>query len=103
MGLGAGTNNYAELMSLKLLLLFAKEKNVNSIQVFGDSQMVVKWVWNLHQCHNIIFLPILEEVQRLVASFDSFDIHHVFQGKEYDGRSIIKGRASSGSRSMDDI
>jgi hypothetical protein len=28
MGLGPGTNNFAELMSLKLLLLFALEKNV---------------------------------------------------------------------------
>jgi ribonuclease HI len=77
MGFGAGTNNFAELMSLKLLLLFAKEKNVNSIQVFGDSQMVVKWVRNLQQCHNILLLPILEEDQRLVATFDTFDIHRV--------------------------
>jgi len=31
MGLGPQSNNYYELMSLKLLLLFAKEKNVSSI------------------------------------------------------------------------
>jgi ribonuclease HI len=47
MGLGPGTNNYAELLSLKLLLLFAKVKNVNSIHIFGDSQIVVKWVQKL--------------------------------------------------------
>jgi ribonuclease HI len=66
-------------MSLKLLLLFAIEKNVNSIQVFGDSQMVVKWIWNINQCHNILLIPLLEEVQRLMASFDYFDIQHVYR------------------------
>jgi len=44
MGLGPGKNNFAELMSLKLFLIFSKEKNVNSIQIFGDSQFFVKWV-----------------------------------------------------------
>jgi len=76
MGLGVGTNNFAKLMSLKLLLLFTKEKNVNSIHVFGDSQMVIKWVQNLQQCHNILLQPILEEVHKVVATFD---IHHVYR------------------------
>jgi ribonuclease HI len=44
MGLGPGTTNYVELMSLKLLLIFAKEKNVNSLHIFGDSLNVIKWV-----------------------------------------------------------
>jgi ribonuclease HI len=79
MGLGSGINNFAELISLKLLLLFCKEKNVTSLQVFGDSQVVVKWVQNQLQCHDILLLPILEEVQRLVVSFDIFEIHHVFR------------------------
>jgi len=78
MGLGSSTNNFAELMSLKLLL-FTKEKNVTSLQVFGDSQVVVKWVQNQQQCQNILLLHILEEVQRLVVSFDVFEIHHVFK------------------------
>jgi ribonuclease HI len=83
MGLGSGTNNFAELMSLKLLL-FSKEKNVTSLQVFGDSQVVVKWVQNQQQCHNILLLPILEEVQRLVVSFDIFEIHHVFRERNME-------------------
>jgi len=34
-GLGAGTNNYVELMALKLLLMFVIKKGVMSLQVFG--------------------------------------------------------------------
>jgi ribonuclease HI len=41
MGFGSRSINYAKLKSLKLLLHFAKEKNINSIHFFGDSQLVV--------------------------------------------------------------
>jgi hypothetical protein len=34
-GLGADTNNYSELLALKLLLLFAREKGCRALQVFG--------------------------------------------------------------------
>jgi ribonuclease HI len=90
MGLGPSTNNYAELMSLKLLLLFAKEKNVNSLHIFGDSLNVINWVWKSQQCHNIHLLPILEEVQRLVASFDTLVVHHVFRERNMVANQLSK-------------
>jgi hypothetical protein len=40
-GLGAGTNNYAKLMSLKLLLAFTLEHNCKRITVYGDSKNVI--------------------------------------------------------------
>ena len=36
-GLGLGTNNYAELCALKLLLRLTRKHNLHKIQVFGDS------------------------------------------------------------------
>ena len=36
-GLGAGTNNIAELYALKLLLTLARMKDYAKIQIFGDS------------------------------------------------------------------
>ena len=41
MVLGEGSNNYAELFSLKLLLIFASEKGCRSLNVFGDSMNVI--------------------------------------------------------------
>ena len=35
--LGLGTNNYAELCALKLLLILARRNSLEKIQVFGDS------------------------------------------------------------------
>ena len=40
-GLGEGRNNRAELLSLKLLLIFAAEKGCNNLKVFVDSLNVI--------------------------------------------------------------
>ena len=48
-GLGHGTNNYAELLGLKLLLKLALENNITNLQVFGDSQLVINWVNGLYR------------------------------------------------------
>ena len=42
-GLGTGTNNFAEICALKLLLTLAREKHIVKIQLFGDSQLVINW------------------------------------------------------------
>jgi ribonuclease HI len=62
MGVGPDTDNFAEVMSLKFLLLFFKEKNVTSIHIFGDSETIVKWVKKSQHCHNIHLIMIHEEV-----------------------------------------
>ena len=37
MGLGEGSNNFVELLSLKLLLIFATKKGCQRLSLFGDS------------------------------------------------------------------
>ena len=41
MGMGQGTNSYVELLALKLLLLFSREKEILHIQIFGDSMNAI--------------------------------------------------------------
>ena len=43
MGLGVGMNKVAEIMSLKLLLIFATEKGIKRLTVLGDSMNVINW------------------------------------------------------------
>jgi ribonuclease HI len=90
MGLGRGSNNYAELMSLKLLLLFAKEKNGNTINIFSDSQIVVNWVRKTKIYQNPLFLPIFEEIQRIAPSFDNLDIQHVYRERNMVANQLSK-------------
>ena len=42
-GLGGGTNNFAKLCALKLLLTLARRKSLDKIRRFGDSQLVINW------------------------------------------------------------
>ena len=78
-GLGRGTNNYAELMTLRLLLLFALEQVCMSLQVYGDSLLVIEWAKELIQCHVMLLLPILEEVFLLKQQFNYLSFTHVFR------------------------
>ena len=78
-GLGRGSNNYAELMTLRLLLLFALEQGCLSFQVFGDSMLVIEWAKETVKCHVMILLPILEEVLRLKQQFIHISFTHVYR------------------------
>jgi ribonuclease HI len=77
--LGQGTNNFAEILTLKLLLTFAKVKDLRHIQIFGDSIIVVNWERKPQQCHNIFLLPILEDILCLMEEFETVTISHVYR------------------------
>lgn len=44
LGFGKGTNTRAELLALCVLLLFALKKNITTIQVVGDSKLIIDWL-----------------------------------------------------------
>jgi ribonuclease HI len=47
-GLGHGTNNFAEIMVLKLALILAAEKRTSHLQVSGGSMLVIEWTnWGI--------------------------------------------------------
>jgi ribonuclease HI len=78
-GLGPGTNNFAELMALKLLLTFAGEKGISNLQIFGDSMVIINWIRKSQKCHNIRLLPLLDEVFLILDTYSNFSIHHVYR------------------------
>ena len=43
-------------MGMQILLLDAIEKNCGSLQVFGDSMLVVNWSKGIQRYHNLILL-----------------------------------------------
>jgi ribonuclease HI len=88
-GLGMGTNNFAELMSLKLLIAFAIEKGCHSLTVYGDSMNVINWIKSTQRCTITRLVNILEDIKTLQTSFDTFTCRHVYRerNKEADRRS----------------
>jgi ribonuclease HI len=77
--LGRGTNNFAELMALKLTLVLVAEKGVTKIQIFEDSLVVINWSpGGVNILEKKLLRPIFEEVQNLKAVFNCASFHHVY-------------------------
>jgi ribonuclease HI len=89
-GNGQGTNNYDELLALNLLLLFSREKEIQHIQIFGDSMNVINWARKHQICHNIFLSPILEDIYRLMDIFDTLVISHVYRDRNMVADSLSK-------------
>ena len=58
-GLGLGTNNFAELCALKLLLYLARRNSLDKIQIFDDSQLVINWASGKYRLLNSELAMIL--------------------------------------------
>ena len=79
MGLGGGTNNFAELMSLKLLLVFALETGCTVLNFFGDSLNVINWINHTQACRDLRLAHIISSIQQILLRFDSFSCRHVYR------------------------
>ena len=81
MGLGPGSNKYAELQCLRILLIFVGEKHCNSIQIFGDSLLVINWFNDNAFCHTHTLSTLLREVHHLKLLFDSISVAHIYRSQ----------------------
>eukprot|EP00253_Pinus_taeda_P017420 PITA_17420 len=80
-GLGTGSNNFAELLALKFLICWLIQRHTFSIQIYGDSQNVIRWVNGQSTCRNLILKQILGEILRLKSHFHVFSLRHIFREK----------------------
>ena len=71
-GLGEGSNNYLELLSLKILLIFAAEKGYRTLNVCGDSMNVIKWTKGVQLCRNIRLANNLSSIKVVLYTYVSF-------------------------------
>ena len=74
-----GTNNYAEMTALKHLMQASIENGCRSLQIFGDSMNIINWENEIHRCHSLMLLSLLEEVLILKHHFDTFFITDVYR------------------------
>ena len=77
-GLGEATNNFNELMALYLLLLLSLEKNINHLNIYGDSLFVIQVMKGTYLLHSYTLAPLLEEIKRLTAGFTHISFSHVY-------------------------
>lgn len=68
------TNNEAEFLGLILGLEYARQLRIETLQVYGDSKLVIEAAagrWTLHKPH---LIPYLERIRRLLKGFRSVQL-----------------------------
>ena len=79
--IGSTTNNVAEYKGLLNGLLFAQEKNITHLEVYGDSKLVIEQVTGNWQIRSPLLKPIHREISALLATkpFDTITFQHVYR------------------------
>eukprot|EP00253_Pinus_taeda_P006725 PITA_06725 len=97
-GLGHKSNNQAELLGLLKVCQIARDKGVKKLQVFGDSELIIKNLNTGDRFNNPSLNKILGRLKRVLQFFDSCKFYHILRNlnSEADnmankGSAIMKG------------
>ena len=93
-GLEMGTNNFAELLVLKLLITLALKQGVQTLQIFGDSQLVINWVSGKFRINNIILTQVLQEVIRISNFLVKVDFKHIYRERNSKADALANAGAN---------
>ncbi len=75
--LGTQTNNYAEYMGLLLGLRRARELGVREVEVFADSELMIRQLGGRYQVKSASLRPLYEEALKLLNDFERVKLVHV--------------------------
>lgn len=75
--LGHGTNNFAEYSALVAALEYAVFTRCSELEVFADSELVVKQINGDYKVRNENIRPLYESASRWIRLIPDFSIHHV--------------------------
>jgi len=75
--LGENTNNYAEYMGLILGLRRAKAMGIKELEVFADSELVVRQINGEYQVKAENLKALFEEARQLLSAFPEVRVRHI--------------------------
>jgi len=75
--LGQTTNNVAEYQALLLGLKMARNLGVKKIQIFADSELLVRQIKGRYRVKAAHLLPLYEVAQHALKGFETNNISHV--------------------------
>jgi len=79
--LGTATNNQAEYEALQRGLARARVAGVDQLDVYMDSELIVKQIGGEYRVKNADLKPLYEAVCALIAAFDRVTFQHVPRAK----------------------
>ena len=77
--LGPMTNNSAEYQGLLHALKQCRVLNATDIQIFSDSQLMVKQITGEYRVKSADLKPLYQEARTLLSHFDQWQINHVYR------------------------
>ncbi|WP_225410792.1 ribonuclease HI family protein [Stigmatella hybrida] len=75
--LGQQTNNYAEYMGLLIGLKHARSLGTKEIEIFADSELLIRQLGGRYQVKSPILRPLYEEAVKLLNDFSRVKLVHV--------------------------
>lgn len=75
--LGTATNNVAEYQALLHGLRFALDRGAREVEVFSDSELLVRQISGRYRVKNPGLVPLFREAQSLLARFERWRVAHV--------------------------
>jgi ribonuclease HI len=78
-GVEQGSNNRVELFAFWISLKFALEKDIRSLQVLGDSKLVVDWFNGKCQINNLVLSPLLDKIREVGSLFGILFVEHLYR------------------------
>ena len=75
--LGIQTNNYAEYMGLLLGLKRARELGIREVEIFADSELMIRQLGGRYQVRSPSLRPLYEQALRLLNHFSRVKLVHV--------------------------
>lgn len=86
--LGEGTNNLGELTAL--LLRAAYNKGLNSLQVFGDSEISIRWMQGRNQIQWAGLFNLATHLRVLSNTFDKISFEHIYRQHNVQADTLSK-------------
>ncbi len=87
--LGKATNNVAEYNALLLALEKAALFSVKEIQIFSDSQLLVRQYNGQYKIKNRALQALSIKVRKLVSNFDKVVITHITRDKNEEADALV--------------
>ena len=97
--LGRCTNNAAEYRALVMGLQMAVENGCNDLDIFLDSELIVRQLTGRYKVKNATLKPLFGQAQQLLQRFTNFSVTHVPRAKNQRADQLanqgIDGRAGN--------
>jgi phosphoribosylglycinamide formyltransferase 1 len=87
--LGNQTNNFAEYSGLILALQAAKQLDARQIEIFSDSQLMVRQINGMYKVKSDNIKDLYLQAIKLLDDFDQWKIHHVMREKNKKADELV--------------